>query len=58
MCIRDSCTAEEHAKIYRLVRPFDDELVGLYVPFGRVAPELGKKLLREVIVLDLSLIHI
>mgnify|MGYP000015353861 FL=1 len=47
-----NCTAEEHAKIYRLVRPFDDELVGLFVPFGRVAPELGKKLLREVIVLD------
>ena len=47
-----NCTAEEHAKIYRLVRPFDDELVGMFVPFGRVAPELGKKLLKEVIVLD------
>jgi phosphoadenosine phosphosulfate reductase len=47
-----NCTAEEYAKIYRLVRPFDDELVGMFVPFGRVAPELGKKLLREVIVLD------
>lgn len=47
-----NCTAEEHAKIYRLVKPFDDELVGMFVPFGRVAPELGKKLLHEVIVLD------
>mgnify|MGYP005915373307 FL=1 len=47
-----NCTAEEHAKIYRLVRPFDNELVGMFVPFGRVAPELGKKILREVIVLD------
>lgn len=47
-----NCTAEEHAKIYRLVRPFDDELVEMFVPFGRVAPELGKKILREVIVLD------
>ena len=47
-----NCTAEDHAKIYRLVRPFDDELVGMFVPFGRVAPELGKKLLGEVIVLD------
>ena len=47
-----NCTAEEHAKISRLVRPFDDELVGMFVPFGRVAPELGKKLLKEVIVLD------
>jgi phosphoadenosine phosphosulfate reductase len=47
-----NCTAEEHAKIYRLVRPFSDELVGMFVPFGRVSPELGNKLLREVLVLD------
>ena len=31
-----NCTTEEHAKIYRLVRPFDDELVGMFT-FGRVA---------------------
>ena len=47
-----NCTSEDHAKIYRLVRPFDDELVGMFVPFGKVAPELGKKLLHEVIILD------
>lgn len=47
-----NCTAEDHAKIYSLVRPYDDELIGMFVPFGRVAPELGKKLLHEVIVLD------
>lgn len=47
-----NCTTEDYAKIYRLVRPFNDELVGMFVPFGRVAPELGKKLLHEVIVLD------
>jgi phosphoadenosine phosphosulfate reductase len=49
-----NCTAEEHAKIYRLVRPFSDELVGMFVPFGRVTPELGNKLLREVLVLDIK----
>ena len=48
-----NCTTEEHAKIYRLVRQFDDDLIGMFVPFGRVAPELGKKLLKEVIVLDI-----
>lgn len=47
-----NCTAEDHAKIYKLVRPYDDELVGMFVPFGRLAPELGKKLLREIIILD------
>lgn len=46
-----NCTSEEHAKIYRLVRPYDDELIGMFVPFGRVAPELGQKLLHEVLVL-------
>lgn len=46
-----NCTSEEHAKIYRLVRPYD-ELIGMFVPFGRVAPELGQKLLHEVLVLD------
>lgn len=47
-----NCTSEEHAKIYRLTRPYDDEFIGMFVPFGRVAPELGQKLLHEVIVLD------
>lgn len=47
-----NCTTEDHAKIYRLVRPFDDELVGMFTPFGRVAPELGQKILNEVLVLD------
>lgn len=47
-----NCTTEDHAKIYRLVKPFDDELIGMFVPFGKIAPELGKKLLRETIVLD------
>ena len=47
-----NCTTEDHAKIYRLVRPFNDELVGMFVPFGKVAPELGKRLLHETIILD------
>lgn len=47
-----NCTSEEHAKIYRLTKPFDDEFIGMFVPFGRVAPELGQKLLHEVIVLE------
>ena len=47
-----NCTAEEHAKIYRLVRPFNNEFIGLFAPFGQIAPELGNKLLHEVIVLD------
>lgn len=47
-----NCTTEEHAKIYKLSRPFSDELVGMFVPFGRLAPEMGRKLLHETIVVD------
>ncbi|SDF48763.1 phosphoadenosine phosphosulfate reductase family protein [Eubacterium pyruvativorans] len=49
-----NCTTEDHAKIYRLVRPMDDEFLNMLTPFGRVAPELGQKLLHEVLVLDLG----
>ena len=48
-----NCTSEEHAKIYKLVRPYDDELVNMFTPFGKVAPELGQKLLNEVLVVDI-----
>ena len=47
-----NCTAEEHAKIYRLLKPFNDDLIGMFIPFGRIAPELGKKLLRETVILN------
>ena len=47
-----NCTTEDHAKIYRLVRAFDDELIGMFVPFVKIAPELGNKLLHETLVLD------
>ena len=48
-----NCTAEEHAKIYSLVKPFDDTFVNMMVPFGRIAPELGRKLIQETIVVDI-----
>jgi phosphoadenosine phosphosulfate reductase len=49
-----NCTTENHAKIYRLVRPMDDEFLNMLTPFGRVAPELGQKLLHETLVLDVK----
>lgn len=47
-----NCTTEDHAKIYRVNRPMDEEFLNMLTPFGRVAPELGQKLLNEVLVLD------
>lgn len=48
-----NCTAEDHAKIYKLNRPMDDEFLGMLTPFGKVSKELGRKLVNEVIVLDI-----
>ena len=47
-----NCTAEDHAKIYKLNKPIDDSFYNLFVPFGKVNKDLGRKLLHEVIVLD------
>lgn len=49
-----NCTAEDNAKNYSLVRPFDDRFVEMFVPFGKISRELGRKLLNEVIVLDIK----
>lgn len=49
-----NCTTEDHARIYWLIRPMDDEFLNMLTPFGRVAPELGQKLLHEVLVLDVK----
>ena len=48
------CTTEDHAKVYELTKPMDDSLIGMFVPFGRIAPELGRKLINEIIVVDIK----
>ena len=47
-----NCTAEENAKIYQLSKQFSAEFVGMFTPFGKIAPELGRKILNEIIILD------
>ncbi|WP_218970065.1 phosphoadenosine phosphosulfate reductase family protein [Selenomonas sp. WCT3] len=49
-----NCTAEEHSKIYKLFRPYDDELINMFIPFGKIAKDLGRKLLQETIILDVK----
>ena len=49
-----NCTTEDHAKIYSLVRPFDDTFIDLMIPFGIIAPELGRKLIHETIIVDIQ----
>ena len=47
-----NCTSEEHSKIYKLFKPYDDELINMFTPFGIIAKDLGQKLLQETIILD------
>ncbi|QEK11540.1 phosphoadenosine phosphosulfate reductase [Crassaminicella thermophila] len=46
-----NCTTEVNAKIYSLNRPLSDEFYNLFIPFGKVSKELGRKLIGEVLVL-------
>ena len=47
-----NCTAEDNAKIYELNQPYGDDFVGLFIPFGKIAKDLGRKLINEVIIID------
>ena len=47
-----NCTTEDHAKIYSLVKPFNESFLNMMVPFGKMAPELGRKLINETIFVD------
>ena len=49
-----NCTSEEHAKIYNLKKPLDDDLISMFTPFGIINHELGRKLIHETIVLDMG----
>jgi len=49
-----NCTTEDNAKVYQLYRPMDDSFIELFIPFGRIAPELGRKLINETIVVDVK----
>lgn len=49
-----NCTVEDNAKIYRLKHPVDDYFLELFIPFGKISKELGRKLINETIVLDIK----
>jgi len=49
-----NCTTEENAKVYQLNKPIDESLIEMFIPFGRIAPELGRKLINETIVVDMK----
>jgi len=49
-----NCTTEGYAKVYSLNKAIDDSFYKMFIPFGYLAPELGRKLISEVIVVDVG----
>ncbi len=47
-----ACTSEERAKIYSLTHGFDDSFLNMFVPFGKISKEMGRRLIHETLVLD------
>ena len=48
----NNCATEEHAVVYSLEKPYSPELENFFCPIGRLAPELGRALVHETIILD------
>lgn len=48
-----NCTAEENAKIYKLTKEIDEQFINMFIPFGKIAPELGRKMIDEIIIVDI-----
>lgn len=49
-----NCTTENNAKIYRLNKPFTDGFINMFIPFGEIKNELGRKMIDERILVDLK----
>lgn len=47
-----NCTTEDNAKVYQLNKPISDSFYELFIPFGELSKELGRKILHETIILD------
>ena len=37
---------------YKLFKPIDESFLGMFIPFGIIAKELGRKIINETIILD------
>lgn len=49
-----NCTTEANSKIYKLNKPVDNNFYNLFIPFGRISTSLGRKLVGEIIILDIK----
>lgn len=49
-----NCTTETNSRIYHLNKPAAANFYDLFIPFGKISTSLGRKLIGEIIVLDIK----
>ena len=49
-----NCTSEEYAKVYRLNKPITEDFMAMFIPFGSISKELGRKLINETTILEVK----
>lgn len=49
--IQKNCIIDENAKTYTIDKPINEEFYTLFIPFGKVCRELGRKIINETLVL-------
>lgn len=49
---KSTCTTDEYSKIYTLNKPINEDFYMLFIPFGEVSKELGRKVLDEILILN------
>lgn len=48
------CTTEESARVFSINKPITDEFYTMFVPFGEIDKNAGRKILNEVMIVSLS----
>jgi phosphoadenosine phosphosulfate reductase len=48
----NNCATEDHAVVFSLERPYSKELESYFCPIGKLAPELGRSLINETVIID------
>lgn len=48
------CTSEDNSKIYQLNKKISEQFYNLFIPFGLISKDLGRKLLDETLILDIN----
>lgn len=51
---QETCTTDEYTQVYTLKKPISEDFFILFTPLGKISKELGRKLVNEVLILDIN----